>query len=75
MEYDPRIGSSSNMIKTAQAHILTTKVTLQKALAIGKCLMNVQEGRKLKNIKEKSATTALNALQLLFWLHLCGEDL
>ena len=24
--------------------------------------------------KGKAATTVLNALQQLFWLHLCGED-
>ena len=50
MECDPRRGSSSDMIKTAQAHIPATKVTLREAPTIGKCLMNVQEGRKLKNI-------------------------
>ena len=27
-----------------------------------------------KNISGKATATALNALQLLFWLHLCGED-
>ena len=50
MECDPRKGSSSDMIKTAQAHILATKVTLQEAPALGTRLMNMQEGRKLKNI-------------------------
>ena len=39
------------------------------------CLMSMQEGRKPENIKGKATTTALNALQLLFWPHLCGEDL
>ena len=27
-----------------------------------------------KYLKTKAATTALNALQQLFWPHLCGED-
>ena len=49
-EGDPRKRSSSNMINAAQACILATKVILQEAPAIGTCLMNVQEGRKLKNI-------------------------
>ena len=30
--------------------------------------------RGIQNIQGKSATTTLNALQLLFWPHLCGED-
>ena len=38
------------MINAAQACILATKVILQEAPAMGTCLMNVQEGRKLKNI-------------------------
>ena len=41
---------------------------------IGTCLMNIQERRKPKNIQGKAATTTLNALQLLFWTHLYGED-
>ena len=28
-----------------------------------------------KYLKAKTATTALNTLQQLFWPHLCGEDL
>ena len=53
MEGDPRRNSSSDMMNAAQACIPATKVILQKALAIGMCLMNVQEGRKLKISKEK----------------------
>ena len=49
------------MMNAAQACIPTTKITLQEALAIGTCLMKVQ-GRKLKNIKWKAATTTLNEL-------------
>ena len=37
--------------------------------------MNVQERERFKNIYGKTATTTLNALQLLFWPHLCREDL
>ena len=50
MEGDLRRSSSSDMMKAAQARIPATKVTLQEAPTIGTCLMNVQEGRKLKNI-------------------------
>ena len=75
MEGDPRRSSFSDMMKIAQVHIPATKVNLQKALVIRTCLMNVQEGKRFKNIYGKAATTALNALQLLFWPHLCGEDL
>jgi len=50
MEGDPRRSSSSDMMNIAQACIPATKVTLQETLAIGTCLMNVQEERKLKNI-------------------------
>ena len=50
MEDDPRRSSFSDMMKTAQARIPVTKVTLQEAPVIGTCLMNVQEGRRLKNI-------------------------
>ena len=38
------------MMNATQARIPATKVTLQEALVIGTCLMNVQEGWKLKNI-------------------------
>ena len=31
--------------------------------------MNILEEWELKNILGKAATTALNALQLTFWLH------
>ena len=37
--------------------------------------MNIREGMKPNNIYEKVVTIALNALQLLFWPRLCGEDL
>ena len=53
IEGDPRRNSSSDMMNAAQACIPATKVILQKALAIGTCLMNVQEGRKLKISKGK----------------------
>ena len=50
---DLRGNSSSDMMNAAQAYILATKVILQQAPAIGTCLMNVQEGRKLKISKGK----------------------
>ena len=36
--------------------------------------MNIQKGWKLRNILKKAVATALNAMQLTFWLHLYGED-
>ena len=33
------------------------------------------EDKNTEISKEKTATIALNALQQLFWPHLCGEDL
>ena len=52
-EGDSRRNSSSDVMNAAQACIPATKVILQQAPAIGICLMNVQEGRKLKISKEK----------------------
>ena len=75
MEGGPRRNSSSDMINAVQISILATRTTLQETPMIGMCLMNIRERKKPKNIKGKTATTALNALYLLFWPHLCGEDL
>ena len=75
MEGGSRRNSSSDMINETQVCIPAIRITLQEALMMGTCLMNIQEGRESKNIKGKAAVTALNALQLLFWLHLCGENL
>ena len=33
-----------------------------------------EEDRNEEISKRKAVTTALNALQQLFWSHLCGED-
>jgi len=41
------------MMNVTQACIPATKVILQKAPTIGTCLINVQEGRKLKISKRK----------------------
>ena len=50
---DPRRNSSSDTTNVAQVRTLAIKVTLQKALAIEMCPMNIQEGRKLKIFMEK----------------------
>ena len=75
MEGSSRRNSSLDMINAAQECISAIKVTLQKAPMTGTCHMNTREERKPKNIYGKAATTALNALQLLLWPHLCGKDL
>ena len=67
MEGDPRINPSSDLINVIQACILATKTALQEAPLMGTCHTSTPE--------KKAAITTLNALQLLFWPHLWGEDL
>ena len=62
-------------MNVAQISILATRTTVQEASMIGTCLMNIREKKKPKNLQGKAATTAFNALQLLLWPFLCGEDL
>ena len=66
MEGGLRRNSSLDMMNAAQISIPAIRMTLHKTPMIGTCLMNTREGRKPKNIKGKTATSALNALQLLF---------
>ena len=73
MEGGPRRNSSSDMMNAAQVSIPAIRMTIQEASMIGTCLINIREGRKPKNIYGKTATIALNALQLFFWLHLYGK--
>ena len=75
MEGGPRRNFSSDVMNVAQISIPAIRMTLHKAPIIGTCLMNTREGRKPKNIEGKTATTALNALQLLLWPQLYEEDL
>jgi len=53
MKDDPRRNTTSDTTNEAQMCTLAIKVTLQKALAIGMCLMNIWERKKLKISKEK----------------------
>ena len=53
MEHDLRRNTSSDATNVAQVCTLTIRVTFQKALTIGMCLMNIRERRKLKISKEK----------------------
>ena len=52
MEDDPRRNTSSDTTNIVQVCTLAIKVTLQKALAIKMCPMNIQKGRKLKISRE-----------------------
>ena len=52
MEGDSRRNSSSDMMNATQACIPATKVILQKAPAIGTCLMNVQVEGNSKYLRE-----------------------
>ena len=45
-----------------KVYILSSKVTFQEILLIRMCVTNEQEGWKLRNIKDKVATIALNVL-------------
>ena len=53
MKDDPRRNTFSDTMNVVQVCTLAIKVTLQKALAIEMCPMNIREGRKLKISKEK----------------------
>ena len=53
MEGDSRRNTSSDTTNVVQVCTLAIKVTLQKALVIEMCPMNIREGRKLKISKEK----------------------
>ena len=56
-------------------HILSLKVTFQETPLLGVSITNILEEQELGNILDKAAAITLNALQLLFYLHLYGEDL
>ena len=53
MEDDPRRNTSSNATNVAQVCTLAIRGTLQKALAIGMCLINIRERKKHKISKKK----------------------
>ena len=53
MEDDPKRNTSSDVMNVAQVCTLTIRVTLQKALAIEMCLINIRGRRKYKISKEK----------------------
>ena len=53
MEDDPRRNTSSDAMNVAQVCTLAIRETLQKATAIGMCLINIRERRKHKISKEK----------------------
>ena len=52
MEGDPRRNTSSDMTNVVQVYTLAIKVSLQKALTIEMCPMNIREGRKLKYLSK-----------------------
>ena len=53
MEGDLRRNTSSDTTNVVQVCTLAIKVTLQNALVIEICPMNIRKGRKLKIFKEK----------------------
>ena len=53
MEGDPRRNPSSDTTNVAQVCTLAIKVTLQKALAIEMCPINIRERKKLKIFQKK----------------------
>ena len=66
MEGGPRRNSSSDMTNAVQVCILAIRMILQEAPIIGTCFMNIQEGRKPKNIWGKAAITALKCTAATF---------
>ena len=73
MDGGPRKNPSLDIMNASQVSIPATRMTFQETPLMGMCLINMRERRKPKNIQGKAITTTLNALQLLFWPHLCGE--
>ena len=53
MEDNPRRNTSSDVMNVAQMCTLVIRGPLQKALAIGMCLINIRGRRKHKISKEK----------------------
>ena len=53
MEDDPRRNTSTDATNVAQMCTLAIRGALQKALAIGMCLINIRGRRKHKISKEK----------------------
>ena len=74
MDGGPKKNPSLDMMNASQVSIPATRMTFQETPLMGMCLINMRERRKPKNIQGKAITTTLNALQLLFWPHLCEED-
>ena len=64
-EDGPRRNISLDMINKSHICVLTIMMTFQEAPMIKMCIMNFQGWWDLRNILEKVAITALNALQLL----------
>ena len=62
MEECPRRKSSSDMASTAWVCVPTVGGTFQEAQKMKTCLINIEKGKKHKNIWGKAATTTLNAL-------------
>ena len=50
MEGGPSKNYSSDVAYAAQIYIPAIRMTLQETKMIGTCLVNIQEGRKPKNI-------------------------
>ena len=61
MKGNLRKNYSSNVARAAQICIPVSRMTLQEAAMTGTYFMNIQEGKKPKNIQGKAAVTALNA--------------
>ena len=50
------------MASTARVCVPTVGGTFQEGQNMRTCLMNIEEGKKHKNIYKKNTTTSLNAL-------------
>ena len=75
-EDGPRMNASStNRGRSQKEWSIVQGNVPGRSVGIKRNGKDVGKGEVLKISKEKTAITALNALQLLFWPHLCREDL
>ena len=74
-EDGPRINASSANRGRSQVEWSNVQGNIPGSLVgIDRNDRDMGKGEVLKISRKKAATTALNALQLLFWPHLCGEN-
>ena len=69
LEGGPRRNASSDVMNIAQTCIMATKRTPPIGISNRDVSHKPARKKEMQNIQGEAAATALNALQLLFWLH------